>query len=334
MQGGVCALIGTWVSNKVLLMPLQRPDAAEDGSCNSDPAAVGQPNNAALVPLLRLPQGTPRSLLVGRSYDQDLRLHAASSVSQHADCFPQGRVSELLHLQVHQLDPGGAHILFVGSSSGEVVFCAVQSGGDSGSMWLGEPGTCIPCFHGGVPSLTVQQTGATLTNQECEMGSLGPAAGEGRVVQAGLDEVRLVSVPAGVLAVSDQMLLLRHSPNSDTSGTRPGALCIADVVRACPEAATSAVSMHATTHGAALDSSLSDCTRMFDVLGMKFRCRVTSFTSGCLCCRMPYSDCGRPAGACQRLGDSSCGPGLCSSAQWARLAVRWVQWCQCTWPVR
>lgn len=43
-------------------------------------------------------------------------------------------------------------------------------------------------------------------------------------MQAGLAEVRLVSVPAGVLAVSDQILLLRHNPNFDTEYARPGTI--------------------------------------------------------------------------------------------------------------
>lgn len=57
LQGCVYALIGTWVSNEVLLMPLQQPDGTEGGPHKSAPAAPQ-------VPLLRLPHGTPRSLLV------------------------------------------------------------------------------------------------------------------------------------------------------------------------------------------------------------------------------------------------------------------------------
>lgn len=37
-------------------------------------------------------------------------------------------------------------------------------------------------------------------------------AGTGRVVQVGLAEVQLVSLPAGILAVSDQAVLLRSDP--------------------------------------------------------------------------------------------------------------------------
>lgn len=135
------AVIGTWVSNEVLVWPLHSDITTQRASPAVASANTQQTATAKLSPLLQLPYGTPRSLLV------------------------------------HCYGPDSTPFLFLGTSSGEVVFCPVRS------------------VAGGALQL-----------------------GAGRTVQVGLAEVRLLSMPAGVLAISDQALLLRQGMHHDPSG--------------------------------------------------------------------------------------------------------------------
>jgi hypothetical protein len=64
LQGSVYAVVGTWVSNQVDLLPLQHTGAAHNAL---QPSAPDEGIGAALLPLLRLPNGTPRSVLVRHS---------------------------------------------------------------------------------------------------------------------------------------------------------------------------------------------------------------------------------------------------------------------------
>lgn len=54
-------MIGTWVSNEVELLLLQHPGTARDTLQSSAP---DERATATPLPMLRLPSGTPRSLLV------------------------------------------------------------------------------------------------------------------------------------------------------------------------------------------------------------------------------------------------------------------------------
>lgn len=167
LQATLWAVIGTWISNEVLLWQLEAASAADDA-----PAATP----SGLLPALRLPSGTPRSLLV------------------------------------QQVVPGGRAFLFAGSSSGEVVFCPLcssASGLSLGATYL--LSVVVLC----------RRWERVVASSACD----GPA-GAGRVVQAGLAEVCLVDLACGVLAVSDQSLLLRHNTHSSSAD---GGACVSDV---------------------------------------------------------------------------------------------------------
>lgn len=64
VQPPTCAVIGTWVSNEVLLWPLHGDTTTQGASLAVAPAESQQTAAPKLLPLLQLPCGTPRSLLV------------------------------------------------------------------------------------------------------------------------------------------------------------------------------------------------------------------------------------------------------------------------------
>ncbi len=94
LQATLWALVGMWISNGVALWRLDAAIAAAADSAEPE-----------LLPLLRMPGGTPRSLLVHSTL-----LDGSSGLSQA--------------------------FLFAGSSSGEVAFCPIHSSG--AGLSLGE----------------------------------------------------------------------------------------------------------------------------------------------------------------------------------------------------
>lgn len=103
LQATLWALVGMWISNGVALWRLVAAIAAA-ADC-----AAPQPE---LLPLLRMPGGTPRSLLVHRA-----ALDGGRGLSQA--------------------------LLLAGSSSGEVAFCPIHSSG--AGLSLGEACFQHPC---------------------------------------------------------------------------------------------------------------------------------------------------------------------------------------------
>jgi hypothetical protein len=122
-------------------------------------------------------------------------------------------------------------------------------------------------------------------------------AGTGRVVQVGLAEVQLVSLPAGILAVSDQAVLLRSDPEYKASSAEA-----TDQQSGMPALMPQASPVHLSASGARNNNTNA--------------LSVTRFM------RRSAQNHQRTTGACKRSSNSSCRSRLCGNAQHACLVGR------------